>query len=487
LSRALASRIARAVASALLLAGCATTPGSNDASTRLAPAVRAASDRQVVVTIDDALAQRLDARVGGTPRAAAGADAYRGSARAQDLARTLGQDYGLEWVAAWRIDVLGVHCIVYRIPADASREQMLARLRADRRVESAQPLQQFSTSAQVDAKHAAPKPLDAAQVDPPRAGTADDDGVRGARWEDPYFPLQRALRAMRVPEAQALATGRGVRIAIIDTGADLAHPDIAPQLLRAVDFVDDDARRFSTDRHGTAVAGAIAATAGNRLGIVGVAPAARLLLLKACWEDSPALPASCNSLTLAEALAFAIESRAQVINLSVIGPPDPLLARLLQRALRDGIVVVGAEASDTVTQGARAFPAGVPGVLAVRDADLGNGAATRVAIAAPGRAVLTTVPGGHYDYVSGTSMAVALTSGVVALALELRPGLGALRLGQLLRESGTPPTLDAALAVRTLATGNGRARTGRAPAGTPPRGAAAAPGATLSRAGSPRR
>ncbi len=423
-----------AFVAAVLLAGCAAEPASHDRVTRLPVAARAAAERQVVVTIDDQRAPRLVAAAGATPRPLGGGAAYRGSAQAQDLARELARDYQLEWVAAWRIEVLGVHCVVFRLPDGEARDPLLARLRADTRVESAQPMQRFTTSAQ--------------------AGS----------WNDPYFPLQRSLERMRVPQAQSLSTGRAVRVAVIDTGADTRHPDLQGRIAQSANFVDDDTAAFRRDRHGTAVAGAIAAAAGNGQGIVGVAPGVQLMLLKACWEEGPGRPASCNSLTLAEALSHAIERGAQVINLSLTGPSDPLLERLVQRAIRDGIVVVAADVP-AGTRGATPFPLQVRDVLAIADADErpGSAAARGAPLATPGREVLTTVPGGGYDYVSGTSMSVALASGVVAMLLELRPGLHAAELRRLLASTASlvlpladppraPATLDAEGAVRALAT-----------------------------------
>jgi subtilisin family serine protease len=441
------SLVAAFVAAAVLATGCAGEPLAHDSVTRLPVAARADAARQVVVTIDDSRAPGLVAAAGATPRALGGTGAYRGSALAQDVARTLARDYRLEWVAAWRIGVLGVHCVVFRLPDGDGRDALLARLRADARVESAQPMQQFTTSAQAGA------------------------------WNDPYFPLQRSLEKMRVPQAQALATGRAVRVAVIDTGADTRHPDLQGRIAQSANFVDGDAARFRRDRHGTAVAGAIAAAAGNATGIVGVAPGVQLMLLKACWEDAPGSPASCNTLTLAEALAEAIERRAQVINLSLTGPADALLERLVQRAIQAGIVVVAADVA-VATGVAPPFPLRVRGVIGIVDADAPARAGAMdprgQRLAAPGQAVLTTVPGGRYDYVSGTSMSVALASGVVALLLEMQPGLQAARLQQLLASTASlvlpladadrgPATLDADGAVRALA---GEVRSTRVAAGT---------------------
>jgi hypothetical protein len=431
------TRVAQVVAAAILLAGCAAEPLSPDAFTQLPLAARADAERQLVVTIDDSRAPRLFATTGGTPRALGAAAAYRGSALAQDVARALARDYRMEWLAAWRIEVLGVHCVAFRIPAATTRDALLAQLRADPRIESVQPMQRFTTSA------------------------------RSPAWDDPYFPLQHSLERMRVPQAQQLAIGRQVRVAVIDTGADTEHPDLRGRVFESVNFVDADRARFRRDRHGTAVAGAIAAMGNNRQGIVGVAPGVQLMLLKACWEDDPARPATCNSLTLAEALAHAIERGAEVINLSLTGPADPLLERLVQRALRDGIVVVAANVAAAPGEPAP-FPLSVADVLAIRDADDRPGidatGGARLHLAAPGHEVLTTVPGGRYDYVSGTSMSVALASGVVALVLELRPGMQAAQMSQLLAATASAvvpaadaprngSTLDAERALRALDAG----------------------------------
>lgn len=438
------------------LGGCSASPASPDPVARLSVAQRDDAARQLVVTIDDARAPRLAATPGATPRMLGGASGYRGSSRAEALVRGLARDHGLAWLAGWRIDPLGVHCVVFEVPAGASRDAALAALRADPRVESAQPMQAFATSA-------------SSAAEPVPVPSAVPHGA-ARNWDDPYYPLQHALPAMRVPEAQRLATGRAVQVAVIDTGVDTTHPDLAPRIQHAANFVDADAARFRGERHGTAVAGAIAATGDNRLGIVGVAPEVRLSVLKACWQDTAALPGTCNTLTLAEAISYAIERRVQVINLSLTGPADPLLDRLLRRAVDEGIVVLAADPRrDDIAPSP--FPVGIPGVIGIRDAD--TQAAAGATLAAPGRAVLTTVPGGHYDYVSGTSMSVALASGIVALALQVDPATDGANLDRVLRSSArvatpAPTLLDAERTVRELAAAKRRAgsRSGAAPSRT---------------------
>jgi subtilisin family serine protease len=159
---------------------------------------------------------------------------------------------------------------------------------------------------------------------------------------------------------------------------------------------------------------------------------------KACWELSAHDDAAvCNSFTLAQGLAAAIEAQADVINLSLSGPADPLLAALLGQAIARRIAVVGAmdPAGDRT-----AFPAGIAGVIAVDTAEqsAGPGSALRspqFGVRAPGLEILTLVPGGGYDFASGSSLAAAHATGVAALLLSKQPPLTPGQVGELLRRS----------------------------------------------------
>ena len=154
-----------------------------------------------------------------------------------------------------------------------------------------------------------------------------------------------------------------MRVAVVDTGVDFDHPDLRGRVVKAQNFVDRVGdRNFTTDVHGTAVAGLIAATAGNGVGIVGVAPEAEIYALKACWQQPPgAREAVCNSYTLAKAVDFAIGQGVQVLNFSLAGPPDPLLGRLIGQALARGIVVVAADGGGGCREGRRRLPRQLPG------------------------------------------------------------------------------------------------------------------------------
>jgi subtilisin family serine protease len=137
--------------------------------------------------------------------------------------------------------------------------------------------------------------------------------------------------------------------------------------------------------------------------------------------------AKCNSFTLGKALNFAITHDVQIINLSLGGPPDQLLQRLLEVAMRNGIKIVAA-IDPRIPDGG--FPASVPGVLAVADQESGklNVSFNRDELLAPGHDIPTTAPGGRWNFVSGSSYAAAHVSGLVALLAELRPTLGAAQM-----------------------------------------------------------
>ena len=227
---------------------------------------------------------------------------------------------------------------------------------------------------------------------------------------------------MHADRAHHVVTGKGVKIAVIDTGVDTEHPDLRDSILKTANFVERGEQTFTQDYHGTAVVGVLAARANNDLGIFGVAPEADILALKACWQrTATSRQALCSSWTLAKAVDFAILEGAHILNFSLAGPSDPLLARLLVKAAAQGMVVVAAAFEQEQRLG---FPASLDTVMAILSSDpqgqvrFPAAAPHTLLLAAPGIDILTTLPQRAYDFVSGSSMAAAHASGIVALLLE---------------------------------------------------------------------
>ena len=346
---------------------------------------------------------------------------YAGGTRAQAVADDIAADHTLAQQAVWTIASLQLRCMLYRVPADVDRAAVLARLNADPRIELAQPLNRFDT-------YASPTP-------PPA-------------YNDPLVGLQRGFAVLDAAGAQQWAAGEGVRVAVIDSGVDSAHPDLQGRIAVQRDFAAAMPAARDGDVHGTQVAGLIAAGANNGVGIVGIAPRARLLAYRACWASGESAGASrCDSFSLAQALGAAIADGADIINLSLGGPADPLLARLAGRAIERGSIVVGALPPSGRRDG---FPAGVPGVLTVASSDDGVPAAG--VLAAPGRSILTLAPGGHYDYAAGSSLAAAQVSGALALLRSLQPRLrgDAARAGLAPRDGAGAASINLCAAVQRL-------------------------------------
>lgn len=259
-----------------------------------------------------------------------------------------------------------------------------------------------------------------------------------ARYVDPLVGLQYGAQRIGAEAAHQRATGRGVTVAVIDTGVDTDHPDLAGRIIEQANFADG---AYGGEVHGTHIAGVIAAVANNALGVYGVAPEARLLAVRSCRPRAPERSEGiCTSETLARGLDYAIRKRAQVVNLSVGGSPDPLMLRLVNRAVERGIIIVAA-AGNSGPSGRPPFPAELDQVLAVTAVDARDAPylfATQggfIDLAAPGVEIMSTLPKGQFGVLSGTSMAAAHVSGVAALLLQVKPDLSPRDLQKILEQT----------------------------------------------------
>ena len=318
-----------------------------------------------------------------------------GAAARRRVAQKIATAHGLTLVTSWPIPLAGVDCFVMSVPVNQSPEQVAQLLAHDPEVAGAEPMHVYRAQASA--------------VPPRGREPGGDPQTAEATHNDPLYRTQPAAQEWRLAELHKAATGRNVKVAVIDSMVDAAQPDLVGQILTLQDFVLDHPR--VPEQHGTGVAGVIAAVADNHIGIAGVAPHARLMALRACWQEG-ASGALCDTLSLAKALYFAIGHDAEVINLSLSGPPDPLLGRLIDVALARGMVVVGALDPNAPDGG---FPADHPGVVAVSDDP-----ATTIpgAFVAPGHETPTTQPHGRFAFVSGSSYAAAHVSGLFALMRE---------------------------------------------------------------------
>ena len=336
------------------------------------------TEQQVLVMLHVAPAHfRPDVSYGGSYNARVGGDAR------QRIAEEIARQYNLTITNDWPMPALGIDCFVMEAARNASLPRLVEQLSRDPRVESAQAVNLFHVLAH----------------------------------NDPLYPLQPSAKLWHLAELHKIATGRYVRVAEVDTGVELDHPDLAGRVALARNFVDG--HPDVAEKHGTAVAGIIAARADDGIGIAGIAPEAKLMALRACWQPARRDDAAvCSSFTLAKALQFALDQHAQVVNLSLGGPRDRLLERLLDAAAVRGIAVVGAVDPDVRDGG---FPASYRGVLAVAGDDAHD--VPVGVLLGPGRDIPTTTVGGKWGFVAGSSFAAAHLTGLVALLRELAPNL----------------------------------------------------------------
>jgi len=277
----------------------------------------------------------------------------------------------------------------WRIPDRRSVAAVVRALEADRVVASAQPNYLFTLQ--------------------------QDEGMAVAEGDAAQYELAK----LRLPRAHALAKGDKVPVAVIDSGVDANHPELAGAIAETYDTLTAP---MAPHKHGTAIAGLIAAHGK----LMGAAPGAHILAIRAF--DGMGAGAEGTTFNILKGLDWAAAHGARVINMSFAGPPDPALHRSLEAAHKKGIVLVAA-AGNAGPKSPPLYPAADPNVIAVTATDADDklfaqaNRGRHIAIAAPGAQILVAIPDGGYEVSSGTSYSAAEVSGIAALMLERKGGL----------------------------------------------------------------
>jgi subtilisin family serine protease len=222
-----------------------------------------------------------------------------------------------------------------------------------------------------------------------------------------------------LPEAHTLSHGTNVAVAVIDSGVDARHSELAGSVTDSFDALGSGEPPHA---HGTGIAGAIASH--GRL--MGAAPGVHLIAIRAFGQGSVGVESS--SFVVLKSLDHAVTQHAQIINMSFAGPKDALIERAINAVAAKGIVMVAASGN----AGAKSpplFPGANPHVIAVSATDArdklfeASNRGSYIALAAPGAEIFLPAPDQKYQITSGTSFSAAYVSGVAALVLERDPAL----------------------------------------------------------------
>ncbi len=330
-------------------------------------------------------------------------DGALSDAEADELARR----HGLARVASQNFPLLGATVGLFRITDRRPLDTVSRELAAEAGVRSVQPNYRYLLQEQ-------------------KAAPIEGD------------PAQYALAKLRLPEAHTLAHGIGVRIAVIDSGIDQRHPELAGSIAESFDALGS---KEGPHVHGTGVAGVIASHAR----LMGSAPAAKIIAIRAFAQASGG--AASSSYVILKALDYAVGHGAQIVNMSFAGPKDPLIERSVAATAARGIAMVAA-AGNAGAKSPPLYPAANPNVIAVSATDAEDklfSASNRggyIALVAPGVDIFLPAPDDKYQMTSGTSFSAAYVSGLAALMLERSPALKVEELRAILmntaRDLGSP-------------------------------------------------
>ena len=287
---------------------------------------------------------------------------------------------------------------------------------------------------------------------------------------DPSFPAQWGLTKINAPAAWDRTTGSpNITVAIIDTGVDLDHPELAPLLVAGTDMVDlgpnptpPPGFRFEGDfqgrdnipqdevGHGTHVAGTVACLSNNGVGVAGVTWSCRLMPVKVLTRivniNNPAdVRGTGSAADIAAGIRWAVDNGARVLNLSLGGTTDTRVERdAIAYAIAHGAVVVAAMGNAFQQGNPTSFPAAYPDVVAVGAINQADARAPfsqtgpHIDVSAPGVGVFSTVWDNGFTSMSGTSMASPHVAGLAALILSCNSTLTAGQVADIIRQTARP-------------------------------------------------
>jgi filamentous hemagglutinin family protein len=319
---------------------------------------------------------------------------------AADISR-IAQQLGVTVISQTTLTSLGRIAIRFRITNGRSVRDIIRAWEANR----------ITAIAQPNYRHVLAQPNDASRGD----------------------PSQYVLDKFRMGETHRLASGSNVTIAVVDSLVDTTHSELAGTISERYDAVGVSEDAHS---HGTAMAGAIV----SRDRLLGVAPSAKIVAVRSFAQS--AATAEGTTFNILKGIEWAVNHGVRVINMSFAGPFDPSLERVLKAARDKGVVLVAA-AGNAGPKSPPLFPGADINVIAVTATDSsdrlfrGANQGGYVSVAAPGVEILAPAPQSAYQMSTGTSIATAHVSGVIALMLERDPSLTPADVKRILETTAT--------------------------------------------------
>ena len=318
------------------------------------------------------------------------------------LARNITKDFKLELLEQWPIESINVHCLVIKL--NEQQKHLIAQLENDARVLWVQKYHFFQAASKPEVR----------------------------------FEPNTNQKSLNLPNLQKGLTGKGIRLAIVDSSVDSQHKDLQHAVKSKMNFVAKNKGLLAGEEHGTGMAGIIAGWPSSKLGYRGIAPGVGLYVYRGCWEEDE--KTRCSTLTLSRALDAIAKDPPDILNLSLTGPKDRLLERIVDEITQKDVVIV--TAYDRKRPAGKRFPLYRPEVFVAKIANPDELRESNI-FPLPGQQILTSQPQQAHAYMSGDSLSAASLSAVIALMKQISPDLKHASIKEhLLKALGDKKTAD---------------------------------------------